>query len=79
MQRLSSPAAGSRGEGMSASERLRVLQASPAYIVRDELERVLPQLAAVVKAAESIGPNPTFVGQQITDAVIALDEALEKR
>ena len=68
---------------MSASEKLRVLQASPAYKVREELEHVLPQLRAVVSAAEDemrmLG-KPRPLGTSREDALAAaladLDEAL---
>ena len=43
---------------MSVAEKMRKLKGSPAYVVRDDLERILPQLTAVIEAAEREHPEP---------------------
>ena len=56
-----------------------MLQASPAYKVREELEHVLPQLREVVKAAEASVRNAQLVADEeilLDRALTALEEAL---
>lgn len=60
-------------ETVGAAVKLRVLQSSPAYLVRDALEHVLPQLTAVVKAAEAL-PENRYVENMRKDLEAALNE-----